>query len=404
MRVDRLWRGARLATLASDDDDGVGLIERGAIAVTDGRIGFVGPESALPADLTAREETDLKGRLVTPGLIDCHTHAVFGGDRSREFEWRLGGADYQAIAKAGGGIRSTVQATRAMSEAALVAAATPRLQALMAEGVTTVEIKSGYGLELDTELRMLRAARRLGQEQPVRVVTTLLAAHAVPANVDRADYLKDIVNTIIPCAASEQLADAVDGFCEGIAFTPAELRPVFEAARSHGLGIKLHADQLSDGGGAELAAEFHALSADHLECTSAAGVAALARAGTVAVLLPGSFFSMRETRRPPIESLRRARVRMAIATDCNPGTSPLMSILTAMNLAAVQFHLSVDEVLAGVTREAAFALGLQAEIGTLELGKRADLAIWNVERPVELFYWLGGKPLHARVRNGQWLQ
>jgi imidazolonepropionase len=406
MRFDRLWRGARLATLAGDagDDSGVGLIERGAIAVTAGRIAWVGAESALPATVDAAEEIDLGGRLVTPGLIDCHTHAVFGGDRSREFELRMGGADYQTIAKAGGGIRSTVQATRASSEEALLSAATPRLEALMAEGVTTVEIKSGYGLELETELRMLRVARRLASEQPIEVVTTLLAAHAVPAGRDRADYLREIVQSIIPRAAAEKLADAVDGFCEGIAFTPDELRAVFQAARAHGLEVKVHADQLSDGGGAALAAEFGALSADHLECTSAAGVAALARAGTVAVLLPGSFFSMRETRRPPVEALRQAGVRMAIATDCNPGTSPLMSILMAMNLATVLFRLSISEVLAAVTREAAFALGLQREIGTLELGKRADLAIWNAQRPVDLFYWLGGNPLHARVRSGQWLQ
>jgi imidazolonepropionase len=399
MRFDRLWRGARLATMSPAA--GIGIIEQGAIAASDGRIGFIGRESDLPADMEAIDEVDLQGRLVTPGLIDCHTHAVFGGDRSREFELRMGGADYQTISKAGGGIRSTVQATRVASDELLFAGALERVRALMAEGVTTVEIKSGYGLELKTELRMLQVARRIAREQAVDVATTLLAAHAVPADLDRNAYLDLIVREIIPQAVAGQLADAVDGFCEGIAFSAAELRRVFDVARAHGLGIKVHADQLSDGGGAALAAEFHALSADHLECTGPDGVAALAKAGTVAVLLPGSFYSMRETRRPPVEALRQAGVRMAVATDCNPGTSPLTSILTAMNLAAIQFHLSVDEVLAGVTREAAHALGRQADIGTLEVGKQANLAIWNVERPVELFYWLGRNPLHARVWRGQ---
>ena len=399
MRFDRLWRGARLATLAADRP-GLGLIEAGAIGVVGGRIAFVGPETQLPPGTHADSQVDLEGRLVTPGLIDCHTHLVFGGDRSAEFEMRLAGADYQDIARAGGGIQSSVRATRAATEDALVASAMQRLRWLMAEGVTTVEIKSGYGLELESELRMLRAARRLGLEYPIDVSTTLLAAHAVPAELERSDYLDLITQQILPAAASASLADAVDGFCEGIAFSPAEIRRVFDCARSLGLPVKLHADQLSDSGGAALAAHYGALSADHLEWTSADGVAALARVGTVAVLLPGAFFSLRETRRPPVPALRQAGVRMAVATDCNPGTSPLRSLLTAMNMAAVQFGLSVDEVIAGVTREAAHALGLQQQVGSLEVGKRANLAIWNLSRPAELICWIGGSPLHSRIWRG----
>jgi imidazolonepropionase len=399
MQCDRLWRGGRLATFA--EGCGFGLIEDGVLAVTDGRIVFVGAQSQLPAHLRAAEEFDLEGRLVTPGLIDCHTHLIFAGDRSHEFELRLAGADYQALAQANGGIRATVRATRIASESELVQLASERLRYLLAEGVTSIEIKSGYGLDLDTELRMLRAARRLGREQRVDIIATLLAAHAVPPEQDRTAYLDLITEQIIPRAAAEHLADAVDGYCEGIAFSPAELRRVYACARSHGLPVKVHADQLSDSGGAALAAEFQALSADHLEWSSREGIEAMARAGTVAVLLPGAFFNLRERRAPPIQALREAGVRMAVATDCNPGTSPLLSLLTAMNMAAVQFGLTVQEAIAGVTREAAYALGRQGEIGTLAAGKQADLAIWNVERAAELVYWIGRNPLHQRLWRGQ---
>ena len=399
MRFDRLWRNAKLATLAPQRP-GIGLVERGAIGVAEGRIAFAGAEVDLPGGTDAAECIDLEGRLLTPGLIDCHTHLVFAGDRSGEFEMRLGGADYQSIARAGGGILSTVRATRAASEDELAASAAERLRVLMAEGVTTVEIKSGYGLDLATELRMLRVARALGRTHPVAVAATLLAAHAVPPDADRAAFLDLLVRELIPQAAREGLADAVDGYCERIAFTPAEIRRVFEAARGAGLPVKLHADQLCDTGGASLAAEFHALSADHLEWTNTEGVAALARSGTVAVLLPGAFYSLREQQRPPVAALRRGGVRVAVATDCNPGTSPLLSLLTAMNLAAVQFGLTIVECLAAVTREAAHALGRAHELGTLEPGKQADLAIWNVERPAELVYWIGRNPLYKRIWRG----
>ena len=399
MRFDRIWRHATLATLAPQRA-GIGLIENAALAVSQGRIAFAGPMSELPAATRAAEQIDLGGRLITPGLIDCHTHIVFGGERSAEFELRLAGADYASIARAGGGILSTVRATRAASDETLLSSTAERLEALMREGVTTVEIKSGYGLDVPAELRMLRVARRLGRQLPLGVATTLLAAHALPPDTDRAVYLSEITGELIPRAAAERLADAVDGFCEHIAFTAAEIRAVFQVAREHGLPVKLHADQLSDGGGAALAAEFAALSADHLEWTGEAGVAALARAGTVAVLLPGAFHFLRERQVPPVAALRRAGVPVALATDCNPGTAPLLSILTAMNIGAVQFGLSVQETVAAVTREAARALGRLSEIGTLEVGKRADLAIWNVERPAELVYWLGRNPLHARLWGG----
>lgn len=399
MRFDRIWRHATLATL-SPRLPGIGLIENAALAVSNGRIAFAGPMSELPDAARAPEQVDLGGRLVTPGLIDCHTHIVFGGERSEEFELRLAGADYANIARAGGGILSTVRATRAATDETLMITAAERLQALMDEGVTTVEIKSGYGLDVPTELRMLRVARFLGRQLPLRVVTTLLAAHALPPDTDRAAYLSEITGELIPRASAERLADAVDGFCEHIAFTAAEIRAVFQAARERGLPVKLHADQLSDGGGASLAAEFDALSADHLEWTSEAGVAAMARAGTVAVLLPGAFHYLRERQVPPVAALRRAGVPLALATDCNPGTAPVLSILTVMNIGAVQFGLSVEETIAAVTREAARALGRLSDIGTLEVGKRADLAIWNAERPAELVYWLGRNPLHARFWSG----
>lgn len=400
MRFDRLWRGAKLATLAPKRP-GIGLIEQGALGVSSGRIAFAGEESELPPGSEARQEFDLQGRLVTPGLIDCHTHLVFAGDRSREFELRLAGADYPSIAKAGGGIFATVRATRAASEDSLLCSASERLRVLLHEGVTTVEIKSGYGLDSDSELRMLRVARRLADSHRVEIVTSLLAAHALPPERERGAYVDFIAAELIPRVTAAGLADAVDGYCEGIAFSAAELRRVFASARAHGLAVKVHADQLSDTGGAALAAECGALSADHLEWSNEQGVAALARAGTVAVLLPGAFFMLREQRRPPVGALRKAGARIAIATDCNPGTSPLLSILTAMNMAAVQFGLTVDETIAAVTREAAHALGRERELGTLEPGKQADFAIWNVERAAELVYWIGRNPLHARIWRGE---
>jgi imidazolonepropionase len=396
MRFDTLWRDARLATLAGP---GLGVVEKGAVGAVDGRIVFAGPESVLPAAADAAREIRLDGRWITPGLIDCHTHLVYAGDRAHEFELRLAGASYEEIARAGGGIVSTVKATRAASEDELVRQSLPRLDRLIAEGVTTVEIKSGYGLDAATEARMMRAARRLGRERDVTVVTSFLGAHAMPPEASDKDRYIDEVCRMIPDLAG--LADAVDAFCEGIAFSPAQTARVFAAAKAAGLPVKLHADQLSNLHGAELAAEHFALSADHLEYTDEEGAAAMARAGTVAVLLPGAFYVLRETQLPPVEALRRHRVPIALATDSNPGTSPVTSLLLTLNMAATLFRLTVDEAIAGVTREAARALGLQKEIGTLEAGKACDLAIWDIERPAELVYRIGFNPLHARVRRGK---
>jgi imidazolonepropionase len=400
MHFDRLWLGGRLATL-SPAREGLGLVEDGAVGALDGRIAFVGPASALPTGWTAEETIALDGRLVTPGLIDCHTHLVFAGDRADEFEMRLRGETYETIAAAGGGIVSTVAKTRAASEAELVEGALDRLDRLMAEGVTAIEIKSGYGLDLESELKMLRAARALEARRPVSVATSLLAAHTLPPEHrdSREAYVAKVVEEIIPAAVG--LADAVDAFCETNAFTPAEVRRVFEAARAHGLPVRLHADQRTAGGGASLAAEFGALSADHLERTDAEGARALAAAGTVAVLLPGAYYALRDEEKPPVALFRAAGVRMAVATDCNPGSSPLTSILTALNMAVILFGLTVDEALAGVTREAARAIGRADEMGTLEAGKACNLAIWDATRPVELAYWLGRNPLHSRVFRGE---
>ena len=401
MQVDRLWTGARIATL-DPSRPGLGVIEDGAVAVRDGRIAWVGAASEVPNWQTA-DRIDLEGRWVTPGLVDCHTHLVYGGNRAHEFELRLAGANYEEIARAGGGILSTVKATRAASEAELVAAALPRLDALMAEGITTIEIKSGYGLQAETEARQLQVARALGQLRPVGVTTTFLGAHALPpeANGDKDAYIAGICAEVLPVIAREGIADAVDAFMEGIAFSGAQTARVFAAAKRLGLPVKLHADQLSNLGGASLAASYGALSADHLEYTDEAGVAAMAKAGTVAVLLPGAFYFLRGTQKPPVELLRKHRVRIAIATDCNPGSSPLSSLLLAMNMAATLFRLTVEEVIAGATREAARALGRVGEIGTLEVGKWCDLAIWNVERLAELPYRMGPNPLHARVWRGR---
>lgn len=399
MRFDRIWRDARLVTLASNRP-GLGLIERGAIATIEGRIAFVGPEADLLANADAAETIRLDGRLVLPGLIDCHTHLVYGGSRAKEFEMRLAGASYEEIARSGGGIVSTVRATRAASEDELVASARARLDRLIAEGVTTVEIKSGYGLDAETERRMLRAARRLGREASVRVLTTYLGAHAMPPGETDQDAYVAAVCDLVPALARDTLADAVDAFCEGIAFSPEQTARVFAAAEAAGLPVKLHADQLSNLHGARLAASHGALSADHLEYTDEEGAAAMARAGTVAVLLPGAFYVLRETQKPPIEAFRRHGTRMALATDCNPGTSPVTSLLLIMNMGATLFRLTVDEAIAGVTREAAHALGLAAEIGTLETGKRCDLAIFDVDAPAELVYRIGFNPLFSRVYGG----
>ena len=397
MQVDRLWRNARLATMVGE---GLGIVEGGAVATRDGRIAFTGPEAELPSDLRAGETVDCDGRWITPGLIDCHTHLVFAGDRSDEFERRLAGETYADIARAGGGIAATVRATREASEDALVAAALPRVDALVAEGVTTIEVKSGYGLETGAELRQLRAARRLGRERPVSIAPTYLGAHAVPPGGDRATYLRSIIDEALPRIAAEGLADAVDAFHETIAFTADETAAVFEAARRHGLPIKLHADQLNDNGGAALAARFSALSADHLEYTSEEGAAAMGRAGTVAVILPGAFYVLKEARKPPIETFRREGVAMAVATDLNPGTSPILSLRLCAHMACTFFGLTVPEALLAMTRNAARALGREREIGTLEAGKSCDLAIWDVEHLAEVIAWIGPAPLHARVWRG----
>jgi len=400
MRFDKIWLDARLATLAPGRP-GLGIVERGAVAAKDGRIAFAGSAADLPTGWDARHRVALDGRWVMPGLVDCHTHLVYAGERAHEFELRLAGASYEDIARAGGGIVSTVKATRAASEDDLVRASLPRLDRLLAEGVTTIEIKSGYGLDSKTEMRMLRAARRLAQEREVDVVTSFLGAHALPpeATGDKEQYI-DEVCSMIPAISRERLADGVDAFCENIAFSPQQTGRVFAAAQEAGLPVKLHADQLSNLHGAKLAAEHGALSADHLEYTDKDGVAAMARSGTVAVLLPGAFYVLREKQVPPVDELRGQRVPIAIATDCNPGTSPITSLLVVMNMAATLFRLTVDEAVAGVTREAARALGQLGEIGTLEPGKWCDLAIWDIERPAELVYRIGFNPLHARVWRG----
>ena len=384
--MDLLLTDARIATMAGDD---YGVIDDGAIAIANNRITWIGSQSDLP-DSAATTTRSVAGRWITPALIDCHTHLVFGGDRAGEFEQRLRGASYEDIARAGGGIMSTVRATRDASADELYAAALPRVQALAAEGVGTIEVKSGYGLSIESELKMLSVARQLGEATPVTIRTTLLAAHTVPPEFqDNADnYIDLICDELLPEVVAGRLADAVDAYCESIAFSTDQIAKLFERSTELGLPVKLHADQLSDGGGAALAARHNALSADHLEYTSPAGVAAMASSGAVAVLLPGAFLTLGETQLPPIKSLREQGVPIAVATDCNPGTSPICSIRTAMILAARQFRLTPEECLAGVTRVAATALGLN-DRGTLETGKRADIAIWDVSHPRELAYWIG---------------
>lgn len=370
----------------------------GAIGLDGDRIAWVGQ---VPTGWQENERRDFGGRLATPALIDCHTHLVHGGHRAKEFALRLHGASYADIARAGGGIVSTVMATRAANETSLTASALKRLDSLLAEGVGTVEVKSGYGLDIETELKMLRVARSLAQLRPVRVRTSYLAAHAVPPEyAGQSDaYLDEVVLPGLEQAHAAGLVDAVDGFCEGIAFSPAQIARVFEKARSLGLPVKLHAEQLSDLGGARLAAAHGALSADHLEYLSDNDCAALAAAGTVAVLLPGAFYALRETQLPPVEALRQAGAAMAVATDSNPGTSPLTSLLLAMNMACTLFRLTPEEAIAGVTHHAARALGLSGETGSIEPGKRAELAIWDVEEPAELAYRIGFNPLHLRIKG-----
>ncbi len=390
--ADKLWRNARLATMTGS---GLGVVEQGAVAAVGRTISYVGSDADAP---DAAEIIDCDGRWITPGLIDCHTHIVHAGNRAKEVEARLEGATYEEIARAGGGILATVTATRAASEEELIASALPRLDQLIGEGVTTVEIKSGYGLTLDDELKMLRAARRLGEVRNVRVRTTLLAAHAVPPEYrgDADGYVDLVCNEIIPTAIG--FTDAVDAFCEGIGFTPEQTDRIFAAATAHGLPVKLHAEQLSNLHGAALAARHGALSADHLEHLDASGIAAMAASGTVATLLPGAFYFTREERRPPVQALRDAGVPIAIATDCNPGTSPMASILLAMNMGATLFRLTVAECLRGTTVNAARALGIAG--GTLQPGHPADLAIWNISDPAELVYRIAANPLHARVHAG----
>ncbi|MEM7199070.1 MAG: imidazolonepropionase [Planctomycetota bacterium] len=402
---DDLWVNAHLATMAPSGASGgaaYGAIEDGAIGVAAGRIAWIGARRDLPgpADTLASRVEDAGGAWITPGLVDCHTHLVWGGSRAQEYEQRLGGASYEEIARAGGGIASTVRQTRAADEAALFRRATQRLRSLLDEGVTLVEIKSGYGLDRDTELRLLRVARRLGEELPVTVATTYLGAHAVaPEWRDRADgYVDFVCDDVLPAVAAAGLADAVDAYCEGIAFSPEQVGRVFSKARALGLPVKLHADQFSDLGGAALAAAHGALSADHLEHTTEAGVIAMARSGTVAVLLPGAFYVLRETKLPPVDALRRHGVPIAIATDCNPGSSPVESLLTAAHLACTLFGMTPEEALVGVTRHGAAALGRAASHGTLEVGKCADLVLWDVDHPRDLAYRLGARPLVRAVR------
>lgn len=394
--VDLLLSNVHLATMDAQHGD---LLDA-ALGIKDGRIAWIGARSQAPQ---AAHVHDCQGAWMTPGLIDCHTHIVHAGNRSDEWEARLNGASYEDIARQGGGIMSTVRATRAADIGTLVAQSLPRVSALLAEGVTTIEIKSGYGLELDSEARMLGAARRIGQLLPVRVCTTFLGAHALPPEfAGRPDaYVQQLCERMLPELAAQGLVDAVDAFCERIGFTPAQTRRVFEAARGLGLPVKLHAEQLSNQDGAALVAEFGGLSADHLEYLGEAGIDAMARAGTVAVLLPGAYYFLRETQAPPVAALRRAGVPMAVSTDCNPGTSPMTSLLLAMNMACTLWRLTPREALLGVTVNAARALGLQEEIGSLSVGKRADLALWRIARPADLAYAMGGNPCIAVVKDGE---
>ena len=398
MTQEKLICDVTLATMTSSDDP-YGLVHDGAIAIRNERIVWAGVLGDCPAEFQAFPRHDFSGRLVTPALIDCHTHIVHGGNRAREFEMRLEGASYEEIARAGGGIVSTVTATRSSSDEELVQNALSRADALITEGVAAIEVKSGYGLDVETELRMLRAARKIGKLRPVRVVTSFLGAHAVPKGMNADTYIDDICIPALAEAHAEGLVDAVDGFCEGIAFTPAQIARVFDKAKTLGIPVKLHAEQLSHLGGSSLAAEYGALSADHLEYATDQDAIAMAASGSVAVLLPGAFYTLHETQKPPIQAFRENGVSMAVATDWNPGSSPLGSILLAMNMSCTLFGLTPAEALAGTTRNSAKALGL-ADCGTIAAGQRADLAIWDVDEPAELSYRIGVNPLHQRVFGG----
>jgi imidazolonepropionase len=402
-RIDAVWINVHLATMTQNNP--YGAIENGALAVAGEQIVWLGKEAELRADLKSRA-TDLydgAGAWITPGLVDCHTHLVYAGSRAREFELRLQGATYEEIARQGGGIRSTVSATRAADEESLFEQSASRLLALMREGVTTVEIKSGYGLDLDTEVRMLRVARRLGEKFPVTVMPTFLGAHALPPEYEGRpdDYIDFVCNQVLPHVAGQKLAVAVDAFCENIGFTPEQTERVFKTAKKLGLAIKLHAEQLSDLRGAALAARYRALSADHLEYVSESGVRAMTQSNTVAVLLPGAFYFLRETRMPPVDLLRRHAVPVALSTDCNPGSSPTVSLLLMLNMGCTLFGLTPEEALAGATRNGARALGLQDKIGTLEAGKDADFVIWDIPEPAELAYRIGANPMKQVVRRGR---
>lgn len=395
--MPQLLTDLHVATMAHGDAP-YGMIRDAAIAIQDGKIAWVGPQTDVPADFAGLDQRSLGGRVVTPGLIDCHTHIVHGGDRAVEFEMRLNGASYEEVARAGGGIVSTVTATRAASEDELLAQALRRVDVLIAEGVTTIEIKSGYGLDTETELRMLRVARMIADQRPIRVKTTFLGAHATPAEYAGRDddYVDEVCIPALRAAHAEGLVDAVDGFCEGIAFQPAQIARVFDVARDLGLPVKLHAEQLSNLGGAKLAASYGALSADHIEYLDEPGVRAMADAGTVAVILPGAFYTLRETQQPPVALLRKHKVPMALATDINPGSSPLNSILLTMNMGCTLFRMTPEEALRGVTQHAAAALGL-ADLGTIAPGQVADLAVWDIAEPAELSYRIGFNPLAFRI-------
>jgi imidazolonepropionase len=402
-KIDSIWINVHLATMTQTTP--CGAVKNGALAVAGEQIVWIGKEDELPADLksSAADVYDGDGAWITPGLVDCHTHLVYAGSRAREFELRLQGATYEEIARQGGGIRSTVSATRQADEESLFGQSAPRLRALLQEGVTTVEIKSGYGLDLETELRMLRVARTLGENFPVTVMATFLGAHALPPEYEGRDddYIDFVCNQVLPQIAARNLAVAVDAFCENIGFTPAQTERVFKAAKKLGLAIKLHADQLTDLQGAALAARYQALSADHLEYISEQGVQAMAKNDTVAVLLPGAFYFLRETQKPPVDLLRRYGVPIALSTDCNPGSSPTVSLLLMLNMACTFFGLTAEEALAGVTRNGAAALGLEEKIGTLEPGKDADFVVWDIPEPAELAYRIGGNPMQHVVRKGR---
>ncbi len=400
MTKKTVLRSKHVATMEGDQP--YGMIEDGAIAIDGSEIVWVGARSAMPPSYAEWPQNDYGDRLITPALIDAHTHVVFGGNRAVEFEMRLKGATYEEIARAGGGILSTVNGTRSATEEELLAGALSRVDALLAEGVSCIEVKSGYGLDAETELRMLRAARRIARERPIRVNTSFLGAHAVPPEYAGRDdaYIDEVCIPTLRAAHAEGLVDAVDGFCEGIAFDPTQIERVFVVAQELGLPVKLHAEQLSNLGGAKLAAAYGALSADHIEYLDADGVTAMAGAGTVAVLLPGAFYTLHETQAPPIELLRQKNVPMALATDCNPGSSPLTSLLLTMNMGCTLFRMTPEEALAGVTRVAARALGLD-DTGVIAPGLRADLAVWDATHPAELSYRIGFNPLHKSIFGGQ---